>query len=331
MKGDDITQTGECFLGFIQEEKGVNSIAVNDLPTNNWFARASCGHRRINDPGICMRFINRQISAFFALAFCTILSAQKPIYSSTEQAAYYTPPPARGDLKSAVAIVRVAVAQVRVECYDKTKEAAPKCSFILGTGFWIDDQRLATNSHVVEAARKLEQEVKASGLGIRLMAAMPYPNESGDFLPANRIQTPVQIAAEDQQRDLAILKTFGTKHLLHIEVSAGHVADGELVATSGFPFGNFSLVTTSGVVASAWFIQQDQRFYLADLVVNHGNSGGPVYRVSDGKVIGMARGFTQAAVEKLGTDQQSKDFAVNSGLSLVIPIEDVVRLAARAQ
>jgi S1-C subfamily serine protease len=99
-------------------------------------------------------------------------------------------------------------------------------------------------------------------------------------------------------------------------------------------------VTTSGGIASALGvnIQQAQALgappdytipntantYLANVTVNPGNSGGPVYRISDGGVIGVCVAF------RIGRDSNGTDmFFNNSGLSLVVPIKYGHELIAR--
>jgi S1-C subfamily serine protease len=55
---------------------------------------------------------------------------------------------------------------------------------------------------------------------------------------------------------------------------------------------------------------------LADVIVNPGNSGGPVYRVSDGEIIGVCVAF------RVGRGSIADNvFFYNSGLSVVIPIK----------
>ena len=68
-----------------------------------------------------------------------------------------------------------------------------------------------------------------------------------------------------------------------------------------------------------------------DARVNHGNSGGPVYIASTGKVIGIASAFKSAPIEvkdKKGENVYIRDFSFwqNSGLTYVVPSRSVIEL-----
>jgi S1-C subfamily serine protease len=120
------------------------------------------------------------------------------------------------------------------------------------------------------------------------------------------------------------------------------VRDGEGIAVSGYPLAEPALVTTSGAIASAFgsdiqeiqaaggpagFLVPDSAdSYLADVAVNPGNSGGPVYRIADGSVLGVCVAFRIAA----GTlENHPSPFFYNSGLSVVVPIKYGQSLIAR--
>lgn len=120
------------------------------------------------------------------------------------------------------------------------------------------------------------------------------------------------------------------------EVATGRPRDGEPVAVSGYPLDSPSLVTTSGNIASGWAhlgrqMNRDDGVYLADVAVNPGNSGGPVYRVSDGRVIGVCCAYRIAPL--IFTDAQGgqatiekRPVGLNSGLCVIAPIELVLTL-----
>lgn len=64
--------------------------------------------------------------------------------------------------------------------------------------------------------------------------------------------------------------------------------------------------------------------YLGDLRANHGNSGGPVYSISTGKVIGICDAFVGAPVET--TVILPVGLSYNSGLAVIIPIKYAIDL-----
>jgi S1-C subfamily serine protease len=87
-----------------------------------------------------------------------------------------------------------------------------------------------------------------------------------------------------------------------------------MISVSGFPLEIPVLVTTTGWLATRLFIDEKQRFlYLADVQVNHGNSGGPAYRDSDGAVIGLVVEYRPAPEG-------------NSRLTVIVPIRRVLDL-----
>jgi S1-C subfamily serine protease len=87
------------------------------------------------------------------------------------------------------------------------------------------------------------------------------------------------------------------------KLSSKRPEEGEPIAVSGYPLRKTVLITTSGAVASSWDydVKEVQSpgapdwfrlpniadSYLADMHVNPGNSGGPVYSVENGAVIGV--------------------------------------------
>jgi hypothetical protein len=130
--------------------------------------------------------------------------------------------------------------------------------------------------------------------------------------------------------------------------------EGATVAVSGYPFAMNSLITNSGCIASAFLpnfaddaipdpppqppdegrtpgaVRMVETFtpgpspgerYLADLEVNGGNSGGPVYYADTGAVIGMCIATRQAAVTRGGRPVVvgGQVLTYSSGLTVVVP------------
>lgn len=111
------------------------------------------------------------------------------------------------------------------------------------------------------------------------------------------------------------------------KITTDRLAEGTEVATSGFPLSAPALVTTAGILASK-FAPLDQANpgggmrHLCDLTATGGNSGGPVYRVSDGALVGV---LVAGQLSPLAAG----DGAQSVGLTLVTPSQNVVELLVR--
>lgn len=107
--------------------------------------------------------------------------------------------------------------------------------------------------------------------------------------------------------------------------------DGLPVACSGYPLMSFVLITNAGIVASSWSVDVTQLqktdateladVYLADMQINGGNSGGPVYSALDGSVIGVAVATRLAPSAGRVVGQLE-----NAGLAVIVPSRYVVEL-----
>jgi hypothetical protein len=116
-------------------------------------------------------------------------------------------------------------------------------------------------------------------------------------------------------------------------------AEGEGVAISGFPLYGLTMKTNSGTAASSWETDKRQSgpqrwlvdSYVTDVQVNPGDSGGPVYSVTTGAVIGLCDSFTTALVSVHDQDHapaivDGKELEYNSGLANVIFSKYLVQL-----
>ena len=120
--------------------------------------------------------------------------------------------------------------------------------------------------------------------------------------------------------------------------------DGEAIGLSGYPLANPVLITKGGWLATAWSldIRSPQSAsngtsqaadvadsYLADIEVNNGNSGGPVYLAHSAEVIGVASSFVRAPV-KNDADQtvslEGHALTYSSGLAVVVPTHYIITL-----
>jgi S1-C subfamily serine protease len=161
-------------------------------------------------------------------------------------------------LADVVAEVRSGVVRIEAKTCDGTS---------IGTGFLIGRRQVATVEHVVEGARV-----------IRLL-------QQGKV-----VATAVTIGS-DKARDIALLRANRPVkgHVLEVAASAPRL--GEEVAALGFPLGLPLTVTRGSVSGMNRTISIEgvkrQRLMQTDAAVNPGNSGGPLLRVKDGKVVGL--------------------------------------------
>jgi S1-C subfamily serine protease len=125
-------------------------------------------------------------------------------------------------------------------------------------------------------------------------------------------------------------------------LSSREFRDGDPVFTSGYPLSNFTLITTSGYIASSAPIEVNEQtgkfddVYWADLHVNPGNSGGPAFSLETGAVLGIVLAYqgapvflddgSQACFPSQAPDQRAKCLESNSGIARIIPVEFIKRL-----
>jgi S1-C subfamily serine protease len=259
------------------------------------------------------------------------------------------------DLSGAIETIRPSVVQIAVKSPQKYH---PSIS-VVGTGFWVNHRGLAlTAKHVTEGARTLISN--SPGTQLLIGRAMPNVSTPGITLRASFDYLQADIIEEDPQHDLALLqsspnpfeagpkiviKTPDPETDVYLPLSLATLArtdarDGEWIAVSGYPLQEPALVTTSGGIASAFStdIKEIQSpgappgftvpaisdSYLADVSVNPGNSGGPVYRITDGEVIGVCVAF------RIGQGSTGPSmFQYNSGLSVIVPIKYGLKLIAK--
>lgn len=208
-------------------------------------------------------------------------------------------------LEDLIKRVRMSIAQVAV--MDGASNLIP-----LGTGFLVGSGRyLVTAKHVIDAVPS----------GLAPLAGLAGVDEDGPEwqIRASFLHAPMTLIAEDTTNDLALLEISMPPDAVSLEISiedaAGNVhtsgttgpmkltttrpVEGAEIATSGFPLFAPSLVTTRGIIASTFAplsgASVEPLAILCDLTAINGNSGGPVYRVSDGAVIGVCRAVKMAS------------------------------------
>jgi S1-C subfamily serine protease len=173
-----------------------------------------------------------------------------------------------------------------------------------GTGFLVNaDGYVVTAYHVIRDGRQLLAEIKADRK--RLVVAFAEPNivlPNGREIRANFQVSSFTDVSQNPNADLSLLKVNQIPMAAFVKempfsplkppvLRTKRPQDGEPIAVSGYPFGEPVLVTNAGWLGSAWAFQNINNIpmdvYLGDVVVNPGNSGGPVYSTETGAVLGV--------------------------------------------
>ncbi|MGA1861559.1 trypsin-like peptidase domain-containing protein [Deferribacter thermophilus] len=136
----------------------------------------------------------------------------------------------------------------------------------LGSGFFVDDNIIVTNYHVIEAANKI--------------FIIPYDNE----------QYEAELIGGDKLLDIALLKIKANKIFPSAKLgNSDNLYLGETVIAMGNPYGLSNSVTTGVISNTKRIIKSDNGFSIfiqTDALINPGNSGGPLINL-DAEVIGI--------------------------------------------
>ena len=188
---------------------------------------------------------------------------------------------------------------------------------------------------------------------ISVNSFVPNSDDSNGFITYNtRAPFKADLLKEDKLRDIAILNVplllsrFKAQCTLYHrcdgltffgDISRGHTPNikiaelenqlprsGDQVSVTGFPaFQDFGgqipgLTTDSGRISNAYILLAEGfKVYAANLKVNHGDSGAPLFNDRDGHVLGF--------VDRFLTAQEGG----NSGETVIVPIGAVLDLLAR--
>jgi Trypsin-like peptidase domain len=194
--------------------------------------------------------------------------------------------------------------------------------------------KLATNSLLAKGSHVTPETFKQD---IKISFPAPSTRSGNSQMDIYNVDDSftATIVAEDDTIDLAIVKCdrnpvglssgmiINGKPLreaakvpkLHMDLPR----DGEMISVSGFPLSIPVLATNSGWIASSYFKDERHRsVYLGSILVNHGNSGGPAYLVSDGSILGVVTEYWPAPEG-------------NSGLTMIIPMQSVFAVLASAK
>jgi S1-C subfamily serine protease len=160
-----------------------------------------------------------------------------------------------------------------------------------GTGFVVAPGRLLTNHHV--AAGCTEMRVRTSVGGTELVAT---------------------VAAQDEQRDLALLNVRGQLGAPLIFRSGPEPRRGEGVVTYGFPLAGLlssGPTLTTGEISALAGLRDNPRQFQISAPVQPGNSGGPLLDMQ-GQVVGVvvSKLNAQRIAQSTGDIPQNVNFAV---------------------
>jgi serine protease Do len=151
---------------------------------------------------------------------------------------------------------------------NKPPEEVEKDLAGMGTGFWIDNQHVVTNYHVI---KNMDQNK------IQLWTAFyPFPLKN------------IKVVGVDKSIDLAVLRVETKMEHPSLKFAKERVNDGETVYAIGH---GLSLVwsVTSGIISNNYRQSPQDSFvqyYQTDAVINPGNSGGPLIN-EEGEVVGV--------------------------------------------
>ena len=200
----------------------------------------------------------------------------------------------------------VAVGMVEPDVNGSSATRGERLASISGSGFFVNKQGyVITAGHVVRAAERAREQMQ--GADKRLFVGLP---SSRSF-----VAVPAEVVEVDEAHDLALLRTTTPVAAVNVvKLCSARPADGTLIEAAGLPaltglapvyntghLTNTVLLRTgerSGIVKPSAQIDvarlaEVREFYLADSKADEGMSGGPVYLVDSGAVIGVVQGYTQ--------------------------------------
>jgi S1-C subfamily serine protease len=208
-----------------------------------------------------------------------------------------------------------------------------------GTGFIIDsDGHIVTANHVISprfnqqaAENALKKAGRILGPGsfqhATITVILQGPHLEQDVHGNEYYDQAAKVFKKDERLDIAIL-TCGRNLLstfsdlippLNLpEFQKGIPHSGDAVSVSGFPTTGGSdagnLTTNTGFVSNSSFKDARGRtFYLADVGVNHGDSGAPVFINTSGRIIGLVDAYV--AIN-----------GINQGRIEIVPISQILDL-----
>lgn len=153
---------------------------------------------------------------------------------------------------------------------------------VSGTGFFLDEQRIATCFHVISKI-----DVQGTNVKWEIFQDLKVILENGDTLDAKCVSQPTQNDPSPLFMDFAVVK-LNSKSTLQIKPNPLSTVDanpvvGSEVFFSGYPLATPAMVTHKGMVSG---VSTDGSIICVQAPVNKGNSGGALLN-SKGEIIGI--------------------------------------------
>jgi S1-C subfamily serine protease len=172
---------------------------------------------------------------------------------------------------------------------------------VSGSGFFVSvNGIIATNAHVVEAAKNIEVTVS---------------NEIGDFTFKARI------LLADSKNDVALIQIDDEKFKDLSSIPYGFVekADpGEKVFTIGYPLNDImgnNYKVTDGIISARSGIADDVRYFQISVPLQPGNSGGPLFNGA-GNIIGLTSAKLNSRA--VGTEIENVNYAIKTSYLVIL-------------
>lgn len=163
----------------------------------------------------------------------------------------------------------------------------PQQGLATGSGFFIDDQgSFITNFHVINGSVAVEVQIPGMGkqrIEARVIALNP-----------DRDLALLRLTEESRER---VQETLG--HIPYLRFGdSDHVRRSDEIMTLGYPLGQQSLKSTTGVVSGREHMDGHYMIQIS-APINHGNSGGPSVN-QDAEVVGVnTAGFAAASAQNV--------------------------------
>jgi S1-C subfamily serine protease len=182
-----------------------------------------------------------------------------------------------------------------------------------GAGFYV-----TASGVVVTALHVITLQDGTIAKKIAVVRSVPAAMIGTSIVQGVKISIKAKLLKADAEHDLALLQpdqnpfaqsyvtvngreTVAPRHVSALCPRTITLRGGDPVFTIGFALGDLRAITTTGIVASAQPSDFDSSgglrgTYLVDMLMNHGNSGGPVFS-SVGCVVGVADAISLTPVE----------------------------------